>query len=672
MGLPSRHNRCSSWSRSIHLLLLLLLCGALALSSSALEEVQGEQEEVATTTTRAETATVQGASASRAHHNYGVVVKKREEACVVGGGEGEGDGDAFRARYCVELYLKDVGARRNHLHSLRWLRLEHVNLLLPGDASGPIGTHMVLSFSSSSSNKHRSSHDGDGDDRHHHPLVSADLLSRIELLLKEIVGGAALGWEQHGPSVQQHQQQQQQRQQRQQQQEDVGALKEIREIKSPLKKMVIVKGEHEAEEVGGVVGDLSTVVLSSPLLFEDFLLNLTEKVMTSSTDTRTVGSVLGLWHWLPSRFVGNTAPKGSNGLPSFFLSLGSSTKAHPRSEKQGGPLLQSWLAGQAPLWAQELSSKWQVHQHSLTITLPEDRHKGLSLAFCESAYTSSPPKCVSMSHTTTVSSETSYDIPTEARLQVHHNSADLAHCRSSHLSEAANGDANGDVNGELWVLQDVERILVGNGAHRTLQSVVTVALHSGRTIESQQPHCYLRILERLPTGVFADQYELQGLRRRGVVKEAFVYGDKNLEQPALLSAQSIVDVHVTLLKEQSKQSSQVPLLLQAKVSVPLHARYPPLSVESHSVVRIPLPHIFVACKQAGVQDSSALDETVGDWRPVLLGAITTSTNSSKVVEWMVPAGKPAQFEVVARYTAIAALSGVLAVFVASVSKEHHY
>jgi hypothetical protein len=112
-----------------------------------------------------------------------------------------------------------------------------------------------------------------------------------------------------------------------------------------------------------------------------------------------------------------------------------------------------------------------------------------------------------MSHTTTASSETSYDIPTEARLQVHHNSTDLAHCRSSHLSE--------DANGELWVLQDVERILVGNGAHRTLQSVVTVALDSGRTIESQQPHCYLRILERLPTGVFADQYELQGLRRRG-------------------------------------------------------------------------------------------------------------------------------------------------------------
>ncbi len=60
-----------------------------------------------------------------------VMVKKHEESCVVGGGEGEVDTDAFRARYCVELYLKDVGARCNHFHSLRWLGLEHVNLLLP-------------------------------------------------------------------------------------------------------------------------------------------------------------------------------------------------------------------------------------------------------------------------------------------------------------------------------------------------------------------------------------------------------------------------------------------------------------------------------------------------------------------------------------------------------------
>ncbi len=68
--------------------------------------------------------------------------------------------------------------------------------MLQGDASVPIGTRMVLSFNNNN-NKHKSSHDDDD-----HPLVSADLLSMVELLLKEIVGGMALGWEQHGPSVQ--------------------------------------------------------------------------------------------------------------------------------------------------------------------------------------------------------------------------------------------------------------------------------------------------------------------------------------------------------------------------------------------------------------------------------------------------------------------------------------
>jgi hypothetical protein len=58
------------------------------------------------------------------------VVKKHEEACVVGKGKGKGDVNAFRVHHCIEFYLKDVGAKCNHLHSLRWLRLEHVSFLL--------------------------------------------------------------------------------------------------------------------------------------------------------------------------------------------------------------------------------------------------------------------------------------------------------------------------------------------------------------------------------------------------------------------------------------------------------------------------------------------------------------------------------------------------------------
>jgi hypothetical protein len=59
---------------------------------------------------------------------------------------------------------------------------------------------MVLRFSNNSNNKHRSSHDdhhdGDGDDDdHHHPLVYANIMSIVEFLLKEIVGGVTLGRE---------------------------------------------------------------------------------------------------------------------------------------------------------------------------------------------------------------------------------------------------------------------------------------------------------------------------------------------------------------------------------------------------------------------------------------------------------------------------------------------
>jgi hypothetical protein len=113
MGLPSRHIYCSSKNKSI-LLLLLFLYGTFALTCSTFEEVQAEQEETATTTTT----TLQVASASRAHHNYSVVMKKHEKACVVGRGDGEGDVDTLRACYYVELYLKDVDAKRNHFHSL--------------------------------------------------------------------------------------------------------------------------------------------------------------------------------------------------------------------------------------------------------------------------------------------------------------------------------------------------------------------------------------------------------------------------------------------------------------------------------------------------------------------------------------------------------------------------
>lgn len=99
-----------------------------------------------------------------------------------------------------------------------------------------------------------------------------------------------------------------------------------------------------------------------------------------------------------------------------------------------------------------------------------------------------------------------YDIPKDSQLQVLMNSTDLCNCKS--LSKG------GDESEELWVLQGIQRTLVGNGAHRLVKSVVTISGPSS-SVEGSHKSCHLRLLEWLPTGVFADQFELQGIQRRG-------------------------------------------------------------------------------------------------------------------------------------------------------------
>jgi ribosome biogenesis protein Tsr3 len=89
----------------------------------------------------------------------------------------------------------------------------------------------------------------------------------------------------------------------------------------------------------------------------------------------------------------------------------------------------------------------------------------------------------------------------------------------------------------------------------------------------------------------------------------------------------------------------------------------PLSVDSHSVVHIPMPHIFVSCQQQKV------DLPGRRWNEVVTGSAAVSAKSGGVLDWMVPAGNPADYGVVARFTAISALTGVLVVLGASVSGE---
>jgi len=93
----------------------------------------------------------------------------------------------------------------------------------------------------------------------------------------------------------------------------------------------------------------------------------------------------------------------------------------------------------------------------------------------------------------------------------------------------------------------------------------------------------------------------------------------------------------------------------------------PLSVDSHSVVHIPMPHMLVSCQD--VQEDTITLPATEQWKEVSLGSVREPEILPRVLDWMVPAGNPADYSFVARFTAIAALSGVLVIFAASVAAE---
>ncbi|XP_015897554.3 uncharacterized protein LOC107431188 [Ziziphus jujuba] len=142
----------------------------------------------------------------------------------------------------------------------------------------------------------------------------------------------------------------------------------------------------------------------------------------------------------------------------------------------------------------------------------------------------------------------------------------------------------------------LHRSLVGEGSHRHLSSSIRFSFNLESTSELRPHECDVILIERLPSGVYADPFELQHLLQRGVFSDIAVFGDANLESPSFLSNRSAVEINMDIdLSILSGHKNEVVI----KVELPLHARYAPLSESGYWDVKFGEPDLFMRCSVEG-------------------------------------------------------------------------
>ncbi|KAF7138680.1 hypothetical protein RHSIM_Rhsim07G0130800 [Rhododendron simsii] len=145
-------------------------------------------------------------------------------------------------------------------------------------------------------------------------------------------------------------------------------------------------------------------------------------------------------------------------------------------------------------------------------------------------------------------------------------------------------------------LSVLKRYLIGEGSHRRLLSSIGLNIEPVSVAELPRNLCKVISIERLPYGVFADPFELQHLLQRGVLRDAAVFGDTNLELPTSVSNCSVVEIHVDVAHNVFSGHMNG---VEVNIELPLHARYPPLGELAFSRVEFGGPNIFVQCNIEG-------------------------------------------------------------------------
>lgn len=204
-------------------------------------------------------------------------------------------------------------------------------------------------------------------------------------------------------------------------------------------------------------------------------------------------------------------------------------------------------------------------------------------------------------------------------------------------------------------LSSLHRSLIGEGSHRRLSS--TIRLES----EISERPCEAIIIEKLPSGVFADPFELQHLVQRKVLSDAAVFGDTNLELPSFRSNRSLVEIHTGISSPASLSGKST--RPEINVQLPLHARYQPLG-ERYVQVNFGLPDILLRCS---VEGESLQRQSCVVMMPT--GQITKFDAVPSVV-WEVPCGNKEHAGMVSLVTFVSAIVSASVIVLTSI--RHSY
>ncbi|KAJ4951055.1 hypothetical protein NE237_027887 [Protea cynaroides] len=209
------------------------------------------------------------------------------------------------------------------------------------------------------------------------------------------------------------------------------------------------------------------------------------------------------------------------------------------------------------------------------------------------------------------------------------------------------------VHSSMFTTSMLQCLLIGEGSHRHLTSSIKINFQPGAISDLPSHSCDAIIVEKLPSGVFADPFELQHLVERGVFMDAAVFGDTNLESPSALSNESVVEIHMNIGHNMLSTHQEQ---MEVKIGLPLHARYPPLDGSGYSTIQIDLPDLFIRCSiKEKLQHQNCL------WMSMNEG----SGFSSSIV-WKIPSGNSEHAKFVSAITFISALFSSLLIVVTSI------